>query len=148
MGFFSYRCRGCGHPMLSPMATNKVNRWMSNVVALTEEGSRIVGTYDGYGRVDDDDLDSERADWWHRDCWELSGKPEYKSQARHAPDQGWFYNKTDHDMEKPTTVEELARELAKTDKKEKKRAEREQKLFAKWKKEREKKEKELKKKAG
>ena len=49
MGFFSWDCKACGHPMISPCAVNEdeVNRWMTQGVVLGKDGSRIMGTYDG-----------------------------------------------------------------------------------------------------
>ena len=56
MGFFSWNCKACGHPMLSAHAINKINGWMSEIVVVTKHFSNgkeriFSGEYDGYGRV-------------------------------------------------------------------------------------------------
>ena len=58
MGFFSWNCRGCGHPMLSDHKANKINRWMRDVVAVEHDGNVVKGGYDGYGRVGEGELKS------------------------------------------------------------------------------------------
>jgi len=56
MGFFSLECKECGHPLLSCYATNDINMWMQNGVAITKNGDTIKGQYDGYGRLDGQDM--------------------------------------------------------------------------------------------
>lgn len=120
MGFFSYKCKECSHPMLSYGAVSKgINEWMNEAVALTSEGSRRVGEYDGYGRVVvgeydgyDDDFDDESAAWVHKACWEIAGKPgygHYGSNSEDAEDQGWFFKDGDHDMIDPRIKDEAER---------------------------------------
>ena len=60
MGFFSYNCKECNHSILSRHSTNEgINEWMSHVVVLGSDGSRIDGEYDGYGRVEDEEIDED-----------------------------------------------------------------------------------------
>ena len=100
MGFFSWNCKCCGHPALCPQATNDVNQWMSNVVAVTKNGSVIKGEYDGYGRIDGHDLE-EPVDIYHQTCWKWAGKPRtFTGGSESARDQGWFFDK-EHDMPEP-----------------------------------------------
>jgi hypothetical protein len=111
-GFFSFRCRGCGHPMLSDGATNNINKWMTKVVALEKNGAKKIGEYDGYGRVEEtnpEDFDdvSDSADWWHLACWRHSGKPGYKGPAKNARDQGWFFDDGAHDMPEPRSSSDV-----------------------------------------
>lgn len=109
MGFFSYNCKECGHPLLSPGATDKgINDWMSQAVVLTDGGSRIIGEYDGYGRVGgyDGGLDGEVC--LHVACWEKAGKPEvsrYDSGSDSAEDQGFFFDDGAHDLIDPRITE-------------------------------------------
>lgn len=120
MGMFSFNCKECDHPMLSRPATDKgINEWMSDVVLLTENGSRIIGEYDGYGGVgssgDDDDY-YEGGCFVHKACWEKHGKKDYEGYggpSDHANDQGWFFNDGDHDMIDPRIPEDEAEELLK-----------------------------------
>ena len=108
MGFFSYNCLECGHPLLSSGATDQgINEWMTDCVVLTYCGSRILGEYDGYGCVGD----SKSADGsacLHRACWEKAGKPEYDRYGKassNAADQGWFFSDGAHDLIDPRIVE-------------------------------------------
>jgi len=108
MGFWSKLCvsPGCGHPLLCVDATDEVNQWMSQAVAIDRDGSMNVGEYDGYGRVGgaEDALASDDVTVWHRSCWELAGRPiEFTVAAEYAPDQGWFFDKGDHDVPDPLT---------------------------------------------
>jgi len=102
MGFFSANCKGCGHPALCENATNSINRWMTDVVALTPNGSILIGPYDGYGRIG---IWEETVDYgnsvWHEACWEVAGKPGYDGPSDSAGDQGWFFDDPDHDMADP-----------------------------------------------
>lgn len=103
MGFFSWDCKSCGHPMLSAGATEDKNGWMSNCVALTKNGSRFIGEYDGYGRLDDVDI-SEIDDspcMYHHDCWTLAGEPTYSGPSEGSADQGWFFDDNAHNVESP-----------------------------------------------
>jgi hypothetical protein len=125
MGMFSYRCRGCGHPMLSHGTTNEVNDWMKTVVALLPDGTRMRGEYDGYGRVinspdvqEEDDLSC--ADWWHHKCWTISGRPEFADVARDARGQGFIGDEGDHDMPEPKTPEDVVAGQASSEAAEKK----------------------------
>jgi hypothetical protein len=110
MGFFSYNCKECGHPLLSRGATDKgINEWMSQGVALLPNDGRILGEYDGYGRLgNDDDEGIQEAAWLHRACWEVAGKPEYQhygTSSSGAKDQGWFFDDGAHDLIDPRITE-------------------------------------------
>ena len=104
MGLFSYNCKSCGHPAL---ATNlkPINRWMRNVVAIFEDGQRIVGEYDGYGTIGDSDrriLMDENFTLYHAACEEMLGAPQkYSGPSESADDQGHFYEAGAHDMPDP-----------------------------------------------
>jgi len=107
MGFFSWNCKGCGHPMLSGHATNSTNDWMTDVVVQFDNGTRLIGEYDGYGRVNDKDFDFEDdPECYHKVCWDISGKPRYSSPSENASDQGFFFEK-EHDMPEPSSVGDL-----------------------------------------
>ena len=106
MGFFSWDCRECGHPMLSVYATNHINYWMRDVVAVEHTGSIIKGKYDGYGRVGGHELNLlNEPGCWHRACWELAGKPTDYKPSIMSEDQGFFFE-DEHDMEHPMKEEE------------------------------------------
>ena len=122
MGMFSYRCRGCEHPLLSRYATNYINDWMENTVVLApDDGVVAAGIYDGYGNVVDVDhpgLDSGDTDGgyqltynrdtgdcmeavWHYACWKRAGEPAFDKPSTNAPDQGYFFAQGAHDMLNP-----------------------------------------------
>jgi hypothetical protein len=106
MGFFSWDCEVCGHPLLSEYVITDKNAWMNDAVALESDGSVLHGSYDGYGRLDDYDLESPQV--YHKACWEHSGKPdEYVEESRSSRDQGYFFEDADHDLPEPQTKREL-----------------------------------------
>ena len=95
--------------MLSPMATEDKNKWMSEVVVLTNGGSILRGEYGGYMNVDGrdfvDDAFGAGVDCWHRHCWELAGKPtEFANESRDSNDQGWFFADGVHNIDPPTKL--------------------------------------------
>jgi hypothetical protein len=67
---------------------------MQKAVALTENGSRLIGQYDGYGRIDTGDYDESgiggNVALWHHACWEHAGKPDFDKPSTNADDQGYF----------------------------------------------------------
>ena len=103
MGFFSTNCRACGHPLLSPMATNEVNRWMSEGIVIYPNGNVHCGEYDGYGGLGgfrDEGL--ENGSVYHKDCHSALGFPlEFAGKSDISHDQGWFFDDGDHDMKSP-----------------------------------------------
>lgn len=102
VGFFSSDCEGCEHPLLSMAATDPINTWMNNAVAITPNGSLLKGSYDGYGRLNDRDADLGTATVWHEACWRRAGSPtEYRGVSKPSRDQGWFFGDGDHDMAEP-----------------------------------------------
>jgi len=105
MGFFSWNCKVCGHPMLSHYAINEKNAWMNNVVVIEPDGSILKGEYDGYGRVNGREmgLGGNNAECYHRACWEKAGKPiDYTEGSESAADQGYFFDDPAHDMDPPS----------------------------------------------
>ena len=114
MGFFSWQCLGCGHPLLSEYATTPKNQWMQSAVAIpkdfdpsTQEAPQ--GLYDGYGtleeKVGDNMSTYQLADnpcVWHKACWSAEGKPTEYKPSESSFDQGYFFNHNqDHQMEEP-----------------------------------------------
>ena len=103
MGFFSWNCNSCGHPMLSSYATNDINRWMRDVFVIEKGVSILKGEYDGYGRVDGHEMNYSGNCVYHEACWEKAGKPlEWDHPSEDAADQGFFFNDPTHDMSRPT----------------------------------------------
>lgn len=112
MGFFSWNCRGCEHPLLSRWATDGANAWMQQAVVVEAEGRVLEGEYDGYGRVGDwplrygpwtdDNACLNNPGCWHRACWDKAGNPADYSPSTMSDDQGFFFDPGDHDMKEPT----------------------------------------------
>jgi|SaaInlV_165m_DNA_1040744.scaffolds.fasta_scaffold29491_2 hypothetical protein len=117
MGFFSFNCKCCGHPMLQPCATEKLNKWMSDCIVITDDGSILMGEYDGYGRVGEHEpISPECGAWYHKACWNsclTNGYTPMNQNANEkfgitqgpsdsASDQGWFFEDGVHDMEEPS----------------------------------------------
>ena len=110
MGFFSWNCRGCDHPLLSRYATNRVNAWMEEVAVIAHTGTLLVGFYDGYGRVDVTVHGNGKGTTiptlgcrrepsvWHRRCWENAGSPKEYVPSASSDDQGYFFSPGAHDM--------------------------------------------------
>ena len=102
MCFFSWNCQSCNHPMLSPHATNKVNDWMTQVVVQFEDGTRMIGEYDGYGRVNGVSFNyDDSPECYHFSCWEASGTPAYDCESISSRDQGYFFDEGEHNMAEP-----------------------------------------------
>ena len=115
MGFFSWNCRGCEHPLLSLWATNPTNAWMQRAVVVESpspwsEGRVLEGTYDGYGRLDGQEINHQYSGTgteykepgcWHRACWVKAGKPADYAPSKSADDQGYFFDEGEHDLEEP-----------------------------------------------
>lgn len=100
MGFFSWNCKGCGKSIKAPYDLPASLDWHNTAVVLLSNGTRIIGEYDGYGRLggwDYGDSSGEEPEMWHQRCWEGAGCPDYTGASRHAEDQGYFY-----DVETPT----------------------------------------------
>jgi len=104
MGFFSWDCKVCGHPMLSVYALEDKNAWMNDVVMLTNE-NMLAGSYDGYGRVGNgEDLTEYDADreCYHKLCWEKVGKPtKFTEASKYSDDQGYFFDDGIHNIPEP-----------------------------------------------
>ena len=115
MGFFSWDCRDCGHPMLSSWATNETNGWMQDVAVIQSDGARLRGLYDGYGRVISHFSPNTLIEicnpilhpgygdpeCWHAACWGLAGEPTtYTEGSEMSEDQGYFFG-DEHNIERP-----------------------------------------------
>lgn len=109
MGLFSWDCKACNHPMLSEYATNHINQWMNDVVVIEHDGVILKGSYDGYGRVADDDIRvmfsgrefTSEPCCYHKACWEKAGSPIEYSPSQGSDDQGFFFDEGEHNMECP-----------------------------------------------
>ena len=64
--------------------------WMAQAILQTEDGSRVIGEYDGYGRINHSSevMDFDKPEVWHLACWKAAGRPEYSGPSESARDQG------------------------------------------------------------
>ena len=116
MGFSSWDCKGCGHPLLCEHAVSptRINAWMTRVRLVTSDGRTVAGEYNGYARVVDEDgrehvaydetvscLDIVPPEAWHADCWEAAGKISDGTPSEWSECQGWFFDEGAHDLRSP-----------------------------------------------
>jgi hypothetical protein len=115
MGFFSFNCKGCGHPLLSEYVTSPVNHWMQKAVAIPKDFDPDTqevrkGNYDGYGTLEEkvgDNTNTYQLEFdgpcvWHQACWKAAGNPTDYEPSDIDEDQGYFFNHAqDHQMEEP-----------------------------------------------
>lgn len=102
MGFSSSNCEGCEHPLLSERATNEINAWMTQSVAITENGSIIKGSYDGFGNIGNTEEAVYGNTVWHEACWLAAGLPtDFRGESEASYDQGWYFEDPVHDMAAP-----------------------------------------------
>ena len=94
MGLFSWNCKHCDHSIKSPYNLPAGWEYMNEAVLLEPNGNIITGDYDGYGRIDDREVNWETGEpeLWHKKCWENAGKPQYSGESDSAEDQGFFYD--------------------------------------------------------
>lgn len=81
MGFFSWKCKGCGEEICEPE------------IALVKTDNGITwGSYDGYGRAGMWDYNDEGKEpvIWHKYCYDHATPEEQKdmTQSSYAPNQG------------------------------------------------------------
>ena len=98
MGFFSWRCAKSNKPVMAEVAVRGTPwEFASNVVVLFNNGDRISGTYDGYGRVDGFELIDYPEERWRMviDQYYDSETYEQLLQNKYDQGQGFFYNDED-----------------------------------------------------
>lgn len=99
MGFFSWRCAASDLPIMAEDAVfNTPWAIACRVVVLFRDGGRIIGTYDGYGRVYGDQGEVDLMDYRETD-WRMAILSCYSSQTfdqlkpnRSDRGQGFFYS--------------------------------------------------------
>ncbi len=96
MGFFGWCCAKCKKPVLADaVATPGYTKYAQGVL-LTQNGSKIIGTYDGYGNLDDFEIpwSSGEPKLVHTGCYEgetFEQLPESESDDN----QSFFYGDDD-----------------------------------------------------
>lgn len=99
MGFFSWRCASSNIPVMAEDAVRNTP-WViaCRVIVLFRDGSRIIGTYDGYGRVYNESHEVDLMDY-DESQWRMSILSCYSSETfeqlkpnKHDRGQGFFYS--------------------------------------------------------
>ena len=101
MGFFSWRCAKSDKPVMAEVAVRSTPwQFASEVIVLFKEGDRIIGTYDGYGRVDNFELIDYPEERWRMIIKDYYNGETFEQLPKNKFDQGqgFFYN--DEDLEK------------------------------------------------
>ena len=98
MGFFSWRCAKSEKPVMANMGVqNTPWAFASKVIVLFENGDRISGSYDGYGRVDGLELLDYSESRWRMVIEDFYNGESFDQlpKNKHDPGQGWFYDDSD-----------------------------------------------------
>lgn len=91
MGFFSWECESCRVSLRSAHATEDPTQIQCTVIL--SDNSVVHGEYDGYGRINGEDIMEGKPTCYHTTCWERAGRPtEYFGESNHAQDQGYFFD--------------------------------------------------------
>lgn len=118
MGFFSWNCQVCGHPMVCSDAPRHP-KWFERVVVIEADGTVLRGEYDGYGRVDGvrfyEDISGGEPCCYHEACYEAVGaKPEYVGPSQDSHNQGWFFSPGEYKgVPKPKALKKALKPKAK-----------------------------------
>jgi hypothetical protein len=99
MGFFSWQCAKSNKPVMAqPAVVNGPWQFASQVIVLFNDGNRVNGTYDGYGRVLSNIGEVELVDIPDK-YWRMVIEKYYNGetfdqwgQNKHDPGQGFFYS--------------------------------------------------------
>lgn len=106
MGFFSWECAKTKKPVMADDAVrNTPFQFASEVVVIFNDGDRITGTYDGYGRIyDRRGTEIDLMDY-QESCWRMVIQKFYNNESfeqleknHHEPKQGFFWD--DDQLEK------------------------------------------------
>jgi hypothetical protein len=97
MGLFSWNCKGCGQSIKSPFEPKPA--WHNDAVVILAGGTMLIGSYDGYGRIDGMEFKDDDPCMWHQRCWENAGKPTDHNPSDGAEDQGYFYPRDEDEEE-------------------------------------------------
>jgi len=102
MGFFSWRCAKSDKPVMAEVAVQGTPwKFASEVIVLFNNGDRISGTYDGYGRVDGFELVDVPEERWRMVIKDFYNEENFDQLQRNKydPGQGFFYDDADLEQE-------------------------------------------------
>lgn len=95
MGFFSWECAKTKKPVMSRYAVqNGPFDFSSRVVVLFNDGSKISGIYDGYGRVNDFEIVNVPESQWRMVIERYYAGETFDDLKinKHERGQGFFYS--------------------------------------------------------
>ena len=98
MGLFSWNCKKCEHSIKSPYNLPTGWGYMNECVLLENDGTIIIGDYDGYGRIEGEhgvyeiNWGDSEPELWHKKCWDNEDSPAFSGESEYSSDQGFFYD--------------------------------------------------------
>ena len=98
MGFFSWRCAKSDKPVMAEVAVQGTPwQFASRVIVMFNNGNRISGIYDGYGRVDGFELVDHPEERWRMVIEDYYNGEQFTDLPKNKHDigQGFFYNDED-----------------------------------------------------
>jgi hypothetical protein len=100
MGFFSWKCAKSEKPVMAEVAVQG-SPWQfaSKVIVLFNNGDRISGTYDGYGRVNGFELVDHPEERWRMVIEDYYNKETFEELSKNKYDQGQGFFYSDEDLE-------------------------------------------------
>ena len=99
MGFFSWECAKSKKPVMSSYAVQDTPwAFASEVVVLFNDGDRITGTYDGYGRINGYDILEVGEHNWRMVIERYYTGETFDQLAPNETDQGQGYFYEDRDL--------------------------------------------------
>jgi hypothetical protein len=98
MGFFSWQCAKSDKPVMAEVAVQGTPwEFASKVIVLFNNGDRITGTYDGYGRVNGVELVDIPEERWRMVIEQFHNNETFDQLKKNGWDrgQGFFYGDED-----------------------------------------------------
>ena len=101
MGFFSWQCAKSNKPVMAKVAVQGTPwAFASDVIVLFNNGDRLSGTYDGYGRVDNFELLDYSEERWRMVIKHFYQGETFEQLPRNKHDQGQGFFYSDEELEK------------------------------------------------
>ena len=102
MGFFSWKCAKSDKPVMAEVAVQGTPwSFASKVIVLFNNGDRISGTYDGYGRVNGFEIVDRPEESWRMVIEDYYNGESFNDLPKNKYDQaqGFFYDDADLEQE-------------------------------------------------
>ena len=107
MGFFSWQCAKSNKPVMAEVAVQGTPwAFACDVIVLFNNGDRLSGTYDGYGRVDNFELLDYSEERWRMVIKRFYQGETFEQLPRNKYDQGQGFFYSDEELEEEFGVAE------------------------------------------